>query len=312
MNSEINEKIIKDFLESYNLGRASFKSVDEGLSSFALLVIDKDKKYILKIYDKKSNIETEAKFGKFLDDNNVPVAKIIRNTDDDLISSVDNFKSILFNFCEGEPIKWENISNLLSENLAETVAQMHSLMMDNNSISAKDYRMCEISSSSGITNQKIAEKIEEVKKERNEIDLSNSRIALIHADLTRGNILTNKDRNSINAIIDFGDAHNDYIAWDLAVLITHVFITKTYGIDWNALSTFIKKYYSLFPLLKNERNLIIPFIKIRNINLAVEVNISAKKDKENIKELLSIENSVMKKLDLVEKNQSRLAEIIRG
>ena len=38
------------------------------------------------------------------------------------------------------------------------------------------------------------------------------------------------------------------------------------------LSVFIKKYYSMFPLTEQEINALIPFIKIRNLNLAIEVN----------------------------------------
>lgn len=308
----INKDIIISFLNYYGLGDATLEPISSGLSSFASMVTSKDKKYVLKIYNKDSNIETEVQFGYYLYNNDIPTAKIIESSNGHLITEIDDLRGVLFEFCIGEPIKWGDISSSLSEHIAEILAKMHSLMLNNKKISAKDYCKCEIDSAIGLSNEKIIQKSGEIKGLVKGLIFSDLRKGLIHADLTRQNILTTKDRNNIDAIIDFGDAHYDYIAWDLAVLITHIFITKTYGIDWKALSDFINKYYSLFPLAKKEIDLIILFIKIRNLNLAIEVNRSASNSKENIDELISIENSVMTKLDLVEKNQNRLSELLKG
>ena len=68
----------------------------------------------------------------------------------------------------------------------------------------------------------------------------------------------------------------------------------------------------MFPLTEQEINAIIPFIKIRNLNLAIEVSRLALNKTGNIEELMSIENSVMTKLDIVDKNQNRLSEVLKG
>ena len=308
----INKDIIISFLDCYGLNDGTIEPITSGLSSFALLITYEGKKYVLKIYGKDSNIETEVQFGDYLNKNGIPTAKIIKNSSSQLITEIEDLHGVLFEFRFGNPIKWGGISTSFSENLAEIVAKMHSLILNNNKIPAKDYCKCNVDSTDGLSNIKIVEKSKEVGDLVKNLIFPDLRRGLIHADLTRQNVLVTEDRNNIDSIIDFGDAHYDYFAWDLAVLITHIYITKTYGVDWPALGDFLKRYKSLFPLTEKEINAIIPFIKIRNINLAIEVNRSAITDKNNIDELLSIENSVMTKLDLVEKNQDRLEQLLKG
>ena len=308
----INKDTIIAFLGAYGLTDATVEPITSGLSSFASLISYENKKYVLKIYNKDSNIETEVQFGDYLNNNDIPTAKIIKSLNGLIITEIEDLRGVLFEFRFGNPIKWGDISTSFSENLAEIVAKIHSLMLDNKKISAKDYCKCNIDSVDGLSNAKIIKKSREVENSVKYLIFSELRRGLIHADLTRQNVLVTEDRNNVDSIIDFGDAHYDYFAWDLAVLITHIYITKTYGIDWPALSGFIKKYKSLFPLTDKEINAVIPFIKIRNINLAIEVNRSATTEKNNIDELLSIENSVMTKLDLVEKNQDRLEKLLKG
>ncbi len=300
------------FLEHYGLSNATIEPISGGLSSFTMIVTDESKKYVLKIYNKDSNIQTEVHFSYYLQKKGVPTAKIIKNLKGQLITTVNDLSGALFEFSVGDPIEWDNINTSFSTHLAKVVAKMHSLMLNNTRIFSKDYRKCKIDSTVDLSNERIIKKSEEIKDSIKNLNFSDLRKGLIHADLTRQNVLATKDRNNVKAIIDFGDAHYDYFAWDLAVLITHIYITKTYGIDWKALTDFIKKYYSLFPLTEKEVDVIISFIKIRNLNLAIEVNRSALNNKENINELISIENSVMTKLDLVEKNQKQLFELLKN
>ena len=307
-----NKDTIISFLESYKLGNATVEPITSGISSITSLASHDAKKYILKIYNKDSNIETEVRFSHYLYSNKIPVAKIIQNSKSQLITDINDLRGVLFEFCSGEPVKWGDINTFFSEHLAETLAKMHSLMIGNTEIPGKDYCKSNIDSVSGVSNIKIIEKSKEISDSIKNLDFSCLKKGLIHADITRQNVLATKDRNDINAIIDFGDAHYDYFVWDLAVLITHIFITKTYGIDWKALDDFIKKYYELIPLTEKEVGAIIPFIKIRNLNLAIEVNRLSLKKEGNSDELISIEDSVMTKLDLVEKEQERLEKLLKG
>ena len=54
----IDKNTILSFLEYYELTNATAKPISGGLSGCALMIDRKDKKYVLKIYNKDSNIET--------------------------------------------------------------------------------------------------------------------------------------------------------------------------------------------------------------------------------------------------------------
>jgi len=308
----INKDIIVSLLSPYGLNKAVLEPISSGLSGSATLISYEGKKYVLKTCNKTSGLETEVKFGDFLKKHNLPVATIVKNKENQLISIVDGYSGALFDFCLGREMGWGHLSNLFSENLAHALARMHALMLNNTEIPTARRHGCKIDSVEGLTNKKIIQQRNRIGDEMKDLDLSGLREGLIHSDLTRQNILVTEDGDGIDAIIDFGDAHFDYIAWDIAVLIAHVFITKTYGVDWEALSAFIKKYNSLFPLTRQEKDILIPFIKIRNINIAIEVNRLALNKNQDIDDLLSIEDSVMTKLDTIEKNSCRLSSSFYG
>ena len=184
-------------------------------------------------------------------------------------------------------------------------------MYNQDIISAENRFGCRISSVEGVNNQEIINKWKSLNNESKNINTNDFRKSLIHGDLTRENILTTSDKRHVDAIIDFGDSHNDYIAWDLAVLLTHIFITKTYGIDFPALKTFIDTYNYYLPLPKEESWSLIFFMKIRNLNLAIEVNSLQKiQPMINKDELISIENSALTKLEMIEDNKQKLQNIL--
>jgi Ser/Thr protein kinase RdoA (MazF antagonist) len=275
------------------------------------MVACNQKKCILQIYNKNSNVETSVQFCNYLHKKKLPVPRVIENLNAQLITPVGSLNGVLFEFCAGKRIKWNNIVPSLAEHLAKTVAKMHLLMLNNTQIPAEKCYKYKLESSVGLSNPEIIEKSKKISNATEKLAFSNFRKGLIHSDLTRQNVLATMDRKHVDAIIDFDDAHYDYIVWDLAVLITHVFITKTFGVDWKALSVFIKKYYSAFSLTKKEIDAIIPFINARNLNLAIEVNRLALEKKGNLDELRSIENSVLTKIGIVERYQERLANLLR-
>ena len=307
----MNKESIGLFLESYGFSGIEFERLGGGISSFTLLVKTKDKKYVLKIADKDSNLVTEVEFGNFLHLKGFPTAKVIKNKRGEVITCIEDLRGALFGFCEGEPITLGNLSEVFSKNAAELLAKMHALMMDNRKIPASDYNGYELGLPDDVSDRKIMEERKLVMNEIENIDFSEMKRALIHGDLTRRNFLIGKDKETINAIIDFGDAHYDFIAWDMAIMMTHVFITKTYGIDYEALKIFFREYNHLFPLNREEKRMVITFMKARNINLAIEVNRIGKTEK-NTGELSSIEDSVMTKLKLIREGEEALRRIFNA
>ncbi|KKQ32136.1 MAG: Aminoglycoside phosphotransferase/class-III aminotransferase [candidate division TM6 bacterium GW2011_GWF2_37_49] len=298
--------MIRQVLEKYGIkSDFSIKQLALGLNKETILINCHNKKYILKSYSNNSKIEPLVI--DYLSSEGLPVPKVFRNIDGQITTKEGSKQHAIFKYCPGVPITWNNLSDNLAEDIAKTIALMHRLLKN------KKFDSLHVKKSlidKGLVKDKEVNGLRQsIIKSSEKLDTIYLRKGVIHGDLTRQNILVDENEDKVTAIIDFGDCHYDYIAWDLAILITHIFITKSYGIDWNALETFFKKYLALFPLDEKETAVIIPFMKIRNINLAVEVVQLLEKDSEN-DELKSILNSVLRKIDLIDLNQQKLREII--
>lgn len=315
MKDLIDKQNINPLLENYGLRAISINMISTGLSDSSFMVITETNKYVAKIFSKNSNIDTEVSFSAYLYKNKFPVPKIIENSNKQLITKHGDMLCVLYEYCKGHEIGWGSessvISKELAENLAEIISKMHGLMLNNKSIKANTLvQMCLPQKIESLKNNEVVSKYRKINKEAKNIDTNNFKKALIHSDLTRENIFISDDRETVTAIIDFGDAHYDFIAWDLAVLLTQIFITKSWGIDWNGIKWFLKKYYELFPLTKTEKESILTFIKVRNISLALEVDSLEAKGAHNSDMLKSIESSVLKKIALAEKNSHQLSTLI--
>ena len=114
------------------------------------------------------------------------------------------------------------------------------------------------------------------------------------------------------AFLDFGDCHKDYLVWDTAVAITQLFITKSFGIDWMGLRNFLEGYKSIIKLNNSEINAIVPFLMLRNIKIAMQVNYMRMEKKGDKEKLLSIQQSVLKKIRLIGKNREKIYRLITG
>lgn len=304
---------ITKFINKYDIKVESFESIGKGLNRSAYLIICKDAKYVLKVHNKDGQFLTEILFNNYLAENNFPVAKIIKNLEKDLISQDNSWLGALFEFRTGIEIDWDNLSINFAENLAETISNIHKNMLNNKSIPAEKSLGFYIRLTEKVTNDEIIRLAKTLSKEAKKVKTSDLRHCLIHGDLTRENVLSTENRDRVHSIIDFGDSHIDFIAWDLAVLITHIFITKTYGLDYNALKHFIRRYNSILPLTRDEKNILVTFMKIRNLNLSIEVNLMQKNSTgKELAELQSIESSVLRKIEIIDQNELQLLKLLNN
>ncbi len=93
---------------------------------------------------------------------------------------------------------------------------------------------------------------------------SKLRKSVIHGDFHSSNLLTKKDR--IVAIIDWDDAHEDFVVFDAAVLIAHSFITKK-ECKRDKIRLFLKEYQKYIKLNKEEKKALYYFIKQRYLGV---------------------------------------------
>src|SRR3989344_1401820 len=297
---DVQKKELLEIIKKYILDKKlDYKFIESGIENVNYLIKINKKKFVLRIYNearKPEDIEAEIKVIDYLSKNNIPTPKVIPNLKKENLTEHNGRYAVMFSFVEGEQPPLGVMDSLLAKDIGVNLADMHHLLL---SFKGEFRRFVPPSTSfeeigeRGIIDKKIIIHKKEVEGELNSLPLKNLRECIVHSDITRENIKI-KD-SSISAFLDFDDLHKDYLVWDVAIAITHLFITKTFGIDWKGLKYFFDGYNATLPLTDLEKEALVPLMKLRNVKLAMLVNYRRKKNLGNIDSLLSIEGSVLRK-----------------
>ncbi|MDD5150045.1 MAG: aminotransferase class III-fold pyridoxal phosphate-dependent enzyme [Flavobacterium sp.] len=97
-------------------------------------------------------------------------------------------------------------------------------------------------------------------------DISKVRKSVIHADLTRYNLLLNASGEKIQGIIDFGDVCLSWTIGELAVMVLESAMTGSPTPFADAFEV-IQSYHEVFPLTKEEILLLYPLIQLRSATI---------------------------------------------
>lgn len=97
-------------------------------------------------------------------------------------------------------------------------------------------------------------------------EIAKVRRSIIHADLTRYNLLLNDSGEQIQGIIDFGDVCLSWTIGELAVLVLESAMTGSPTPFADAYEV-IKSYHAVFPLTKEEILLLYPLIQLRSATI---------------------------------------------
>lgn len=95
------------------------------------------------------------------------------------------------------------------------------------------------------------------------VDPRKLRTAIIHCDLSPNNFLIKNDR--LAAILDWDDAHKDFIVYDVAIFVARAFVRRN-AVNKNLLKLFLKTYQKTLPLNDEEKKVLYYFIKNRFIS----------------------------------------------
>lgn len=297
--------LVKVLKNDYGLSAPVLSSPDDGVENSTIIVTDTTHSYALKLYNERFRAENIAQFQESLLQAGLPVPAIVHTKTDALTHQAREGYLVLSHFIDGKPIGWNaqlaSLPAALTVDIASTLAKIHITSFGMNFGFMLDHRL---SVESLLTTSGI-----DMEMKISKGDLENASKALIHADYTRENILITPSHKSVRSIIDFGDTHFGYISYDIAILLTQIYITKSWGIDLQGISAFWAAYLQHNPVKSVDRKLIVPFMELRNKGLVLEIQHALRENNTQADKLLSISQSAKAKLLLLETHRDKLESI---
>ncbi len=305
---------LSEFLRDYDICKFRLKYLREGIENVNIFINARDRKYVLRIYQNRSenDIKAEVETISHLYKVGIPTPTIYLNNKCSYYGEIEGKYAALFSFVAGEQLPKGPINGNLARDIGIKLANMQIALMrfkptyERHFPYADDFT--EFKRKYGLIDDSILDKKNEIVSKLENIVASALRKAIIHGDITRENLIITKQE--LTSFLDFDDFHRDYIVWDTSIAITQLFITKTFGIDWNGLRMFLGGYKEIMRLNGHEKEAIVPFLKLRNIKIAMQVNYMMNSGQRRNAKLKSIEQSVLYKIDLIEEHKEKIQSLI--
>tara|TARA_Y100000034_G_scaffold77514_1_gene93145 strand:- start:288 stop:1226 length:939 start_codon:yes stop_codon:yes gene_type:complete len=253
----------QEILELYDIGKYMNHNLLEDVLENDVYILKTNKgKYILKVL-KNVNLKDfreQLDLIDFLHKKKVLVVKNIKDKKSNEIIKYKNDKLIIQGFIEG--IHPKRMSNILIKDIALNIAKMHLALL--NSKFKMKRKVAHKYKKKDLTN---CPKIDYVNKLQNNLISNLStfkdkklRVARIHSDLSEVNILVKN--NKLKSFIDFDDSDYDYIVYELAIFIAHIFV-RSKIVHKKKITLFLREYQKHIKLNVDEKNLLYYLVKYR-------------------------------------------------
>ena len=119
-------------------------------------------------------------------------------------------------------------------------------------------------------------------KEIRKVDRMKLRKSIIHGDINESNILVKG--NKLTAIIDWDDAHKDYVVFEIAIFIAHMLVAKR-EVKKQDIKLFMKEYQKQIKLKNEEKKALYYFIKNRYLAVILWCALEKRRHKDQKKQI---------------------------
>ena len=175
-----------------------------------------DNKYVMKIYDNITKVDSMTKLHIYLKSKCMNIPNIVLTKDNKEYVSLGDKYIVLYTFLDGKKIgTWFKEDNEIIKGVAKELRKIHDLTANNNIFNLKEVPF--------------------------KVDESLKRKSILHFDPTKDNIFYNDKKIGF---IDFDDAKYGPSIVDLAIICSLLFITKKDGIELDKIKLFINEYYN--------------------------------------------------------------------
>lgn len=301
--TKLGKKDFDNVLSKYNLGK--YKSSDHAWWAFdnTVYIIKTSRgKYILKILEKanKESAKFQIKIVDFVSRKGVSVPKIIKTKDKKLFLVYKKKISFIQEFVKGNN-KWA-FNKPLIKDVAKKQALMNKSLLRLKLRGKHTWGEHEFKplwpKVKKFSSLNIEKEVDDYLERTKIIDKSKLRKSVIHGDFNASNILLK--HNKLIAIIDFDDVHEDFLVFELAIFIAHLFVSDK-RIDKEGIKVYLEEYQKILPLNAEEKKAIYFFILSRYLGVIAWNVKQMEKHKDKRKELKKSGNNFVKRYRLFSK-----------
>jgi len=191
-----------------------------------------------------------------------PVPELLKTSDKKECIILQEKLVVVMKKLNGKHIRDLNKSQIV--NLAQIIAKMHKKLATLKIKGREDLESAtEFCLWMPKNNEKLNAQISKLTNKIRKLKLASLPKQIIHADLHATNILFKNDK--ISGILDWGDAHKDYRAYDIATTLTMFFVRDS--INQEAITLFMRNYTKINPLSSTEKRAILVFMQKRLLEI---------------------------------------------
>ena len=260
--TKINKKDISHINEKFQIEKiVNFKGIKQGIENTNYLLISKNQKFILTIFEKrvfKKEIPFFMKLMDQLNDSKINCPKPLKSKDGSYLLKIRNKTACVVSFLKGKDKKSLNLKNCYD--IGKTIAEMHLStkkmnLFRKNSMSINSLNP--LLNSIKFKTKKFSNIEKFLKKNYKDIKKKWPRklpSGIIHGDLFIDNIFF--QNNKLSGLIDFYFAANDYFMYEIAICVNALCFEKKnskFEINKKKIRNLINGYESIKKISNKEK-----------------------------------------------------------
>jgi homoserine kinase type II len=258
--TQLKQNEIQILANNYNLKVTEFEAINGGNGNSSYKLTTAQGKYVLTVCDDKTfdEVSVMAKLLLLLQQNNFPCTRVIPSQNKDLITFYSNKPVMLKGYIEGQVIDSLNTEMLVQ--LGAETARLHQIPAPDYLPTNHPYGRAHFPQVMGLN---IDAKYESwLKQKIDELEQnipSNLPRALIHGDLFFDNLLF--EQTTFNAIIDFEEACNYYMVFELGMAIIGSCAHDDVSINLEKAGALLEGYQQIRSLEQIEKDTLQMFVQ---------------------------------------------------
>ncbi|PIN88742.1 hypothetical protein COU61_03655 [Candidatus Pacearchaeota archaeon CG10_big_fil_rev_8_21_14_0_10_35_13] len=286
-------------LKNYGLGTyRNSEHVEEALENTVYKVRSSKGLWIIKIFEETADkdIRYQQRIEQYLQEKGLPTPRTLKNKQGRKINEYKKKTLIVQECINGRKPRRKEITEELAREIGTVTGkidrELQALRIGYRPKPKKEHQF--------IDRRMRKKEIEYVKKEEKlmsemkKINRKKLRKGIIHADITRSNMLIS--RGKLKAVIDWGDSCEDYIAQEMAVTIAQSFIRRGRVIK-SKIRAYLKGYNKEMPMNDEEKKAVYYFAKKRMIGASAWFLEQARRHEDKKEELLEWTKEMMENYD---------------